>query len=433
MSRGPERAEASGRVALGCIADDYTGSTDVAAALRRAGLRTVLSFGPPEPGTVPPSCEAIVVALKTRTAPVVEAVARTRDARRRLAELGAARLYLKYCSTFDSTDDGNIGPIADGVLDDVGAPLTVVCPAAPEHGRTVYQGHLFVRDRLLSESSMKDHPLTPMTDPDLVRVLSRQTPHPVALLPHATVRDGAAAVRDALDTLRRQGVRYAVADAVCGGDLEVLAAGSAHLPVVTGAAGLAGAAGTIAAGDGRYGTSTLTAPADEAALPAGPGIVLSGSCSQTTLAQVEAARAVMPSYRVDPAKTPDRDGMVAGARAWLDAHAGGGPVMVYSSAEAAERANSPLGPAAGAILEDVLARAAEHAVGLGYRRIVVAGGETSGAVLDRLGVRSVVVAGEEDRGVPWCRSTGGPELALLLKSGNFGREDLLVRAIGGHR
>lgn len=444
MSRGPERAEASseadvqrhggtGRVALGCIADDYTGGTDVAAALRRAGLRTVLSFGLPEPDAVPPSCQAIVVALKTRTAPVGEAVARTRDARRRLVELGAARLYLKYCSTFDSTDEGNIGPIADGVLDDAGAPPAVVCPAAPEHGRTVYQGHLFVKGRLLSESSMKDHPLTPMTDPDLVRVLSRQTPHPVGLIPHETVREGAAAVREALDTLRRRGVRYAVADAVCDEDLDVLAAGSAHLPVVTGAAGLARAAGTVAARDGRDGANTVTAPADEAVLPAGPGIVLSGSCSQATLAQVKAARAAMPSYRVDPAKTPDRDGMVAGARAWLDAHAGGGPVMVYSSAGAGERANSPLGPAAGPILEDVLARAAEHAVGLGYRRIVVAGGETSGAVLDRLGVRSVVVAGEEDRGVPWCLSTAGTELALLLKSGNFGREDLLVRAIGGRR
>ncbi|WP_199747675.1 3-oxo-tetronate kinase [Actinomadura sp. WAC 06369] len=428
MSRVPERAEASGRVALGCVADDYTGGTDVAAALRRAGLRTVLSFGPPVPGTVPPSCEAIVVALKTRTAPVGEAVARTLDARRRLAELGAARLYFKYCSTFDSTDEGNIGPVADAILDDAGVPLTVVCPAAPEHGRTVYQGHLFVRDRLLSESSMKDHPLTPMTDPDLVRVLGRQTPHPVGLLPHATVRDGAAAVRDALDALRRQGVRYAVADAVSDGDLAVLAAGSAHLPVVTGAAGLAGAIAAVS----RDKTDT-DGTDDTAALPTGPGIVLAGSCSQTTLAQVEAARAAMPSYRVDPARTPDRDGLIAGARAWLDAHAGGGPVMVYSSADAAERADSPLGPAAGAILEDVLARAAEHAVGLGYRRIVVAGGETSGAVLDRLGVRSVVVAEEEDRGVPWCRSTGGPELALLLKSGNFGREDLLVRAIGGHR
>ncbi|GAA4091577.1 3-oxo-tetronate kinase [Actinomadura miaoliensis] len=402
---------------LGCVADDYTGGTDVAAALRRAGLRTALLFGRPEADTPPPECDAVVVALKTRTAPVAEAVSASLAVREWLAGHGVPRVYVKYCSTFDSTDEGNIGPIVDAVLDAAGTVQTVVCPAAPEHGRTVYQGHLFVGDRLLSQSPMRHHPLTPMTDPDLVAVLSRQTPHPVGLLPLRTVRRGGAAVRAALDELGRRGVRHVVADATCDEDLTALAAGTAHLPVVTGAAGLARAVGHLLPGAGAV-EREETPP-----LSRGPGIVLSGSCSAATLGQVEHARKVFPSYRLAPDGAPDE--LAAGVRAWLDAHAGRGPVMVYSSAAPGERGDAR----AGEVLEQALAEAARHAVGLGVRRIVVAGGETSGAVVRGLGIGSVIVTGEADRGVPWCLTTGEPRLALLLKSGNFGRDDLFVRAM----
>jgi uncharacterized protein YgbK (DUF1537 family) len=391
---------------LGFIADDYTGATDVAAALRRAGLRTVLFFGPPR-GDAPP-CDAVVVALKTRTVAASEAVAESVRVRDWLVERGVTRLYFKYCSTFDSTDAGNIGPVADALLD---TDLTIVCPASPEHGRTVYLGHLFVGDRLLSESSMRHHPLTPMTDSDLVRVLGRQTRHPVGLVPLPLVRQGAEEVRAELESLRARGVRYAVTDAVEDADLLVIARASQGLRLLTGAAGLARAVGTVSGSGGEAG--------EETTLPAGPGIVLAGSCSAATLAQVALARTTLPSYRIDPAE-PE------GALRWLRANADGGPVMVYSSAPPEERA----GRDAAEVFEQTLGALAVAAVDLGYRRIVVAGGETSGAVVNAIGVDSVEIAAEEDRGVPWCLTTGEPRLALLLKSGNFGQEDLLVRAVG---
>ncbi|MFG6198703.1 3-oxo-tetronate kinase [Nonomuraea sp. JJY05] len=397
---------------LGCVADDYTGGTDVAAALRRSGLRTVLIFGVPGPATVLPDSDAVVVALKTRSIPAGEAVAASLAVQRWLRERGARRLYVKYCSTFDSTDQGNIGPVADALTEASGAGLTVVCPAAPEHGRTVYQGHLFVGDRLLSESSMRHHPLTPMTDPDLVRVLGRQTPHRVALLAHETVRRGADAVRAALDTLQAQGVRYAVTDALDDRDLEFIVRAGAHLPVITGAAGLAGALATA-----RHEPGGPAVPA----LPTGPGVVLAGSCSAATLEQVALARRHLPSYRL----RAEQDGLVEEALGWLEANlAARGRAMVYSSAPPEERS-----PGAAGLLESALAAVAARAARLGARRIVVAGGETSGAVVNALGVTGAVVGAEADRGVPWLLTTGHPSLALLLKSGNFGRPDLLVTAL----
>jgi uncharacterized protein YgbK (DUF1537 family) len=223
---------------LGCVAEDYTGGTDVASALRREGLGTMLLFGPPRPDWSAGDAEAVVVALKSRNLPAADAVAVSLAAQRWLRDQGIGRLYFKYCSTFDSTDAGNIGPVADALLEAAGAPLTVVCPASPEHRRTVHQGHLFVGDRLLSESSMRHHPLTPMTDPDLVRVLGRQTRHRVGLVSSQMVRQGADAVAAALSDLRAQGTRYVVTDAVDDRDLAAIAAACRDLPVVTGAAGL---------------------------------------------------------------------------------------------------------------------------------------------------------------------------------------------------
>ncbi|MFG1689651.1 four-carbon acid sugar kinase family protein [Nonomuraea sp. NPDC049269] len=477
---------------LGCVADDYTGGTDVAAALRRSGLRTVLLFCTPPHGTAVPDCDAVVIALKTRSVPVETAVAESLAAWRWLAGQGVGRIYVKYCSTFDSTDDGNIGPVADVLVEAAGARLTVACPASPEHGRTVYQGHLFVGDRLLSESPMRHHPLTPMTDSDLVRVLGRQTPHPVALVPHAVVARGADAVRAALDDLEARGVRHAVTDAIDDHDLDTIARATAHLPVITGAAGLGRAAGTllaagtpgptgvpgvsgpttttgstgatgpietsaavgmsgptgVAAPDGVAGPSGVSGATGETGasdvvqvpgevavsgatssgsavgmpeLPAGPSVVLAGSCSAATLQQVARARERMPSYRL----RPENGGLVEEAIQWLESHFGaGGPVMVYSSAPPEERSPGTAEP-----LERALAAVAARAAELGARRFVVAGGETSGAVVNALGVTGVIVGAEADPGVPWLLTTGDRPLALLLKSGNFGRPDLLVQAV----
>ncbi|MER7559560.1 3-oxo-tetronate kinase [Nocardioides sp. NPDC126508] len=410
-------------IAIGCIADDFTGGSDVAAALRRSGLSVALLFDVPDADTAIPAADAVVIALKTRTVPAAEAVAESLAALAWLRAGDVERVYFKYCSTFDSTDEGNIGPVADALLEALGESTTVICPASPEHGRTTYLGHLFVGDRLLSESPMRHHPLTPMTDPDLVRVLRRQTLGNVEALPLTTIAEGSAAVTVALEAHATAGVRHVVADAVTDADLRTIAEGATDLRLLTGGAGLAGALGAVVAG--TTGTST---PGGE--LPGGPAVVLAGSCSAATLAQVAAAADVMPSYRLDAAGTPDPAEMLAAASEWLTAHLGESPVLVYSSAgpEERERARAAMGPETPAILERTLAGLARAAADHGARRIVVAGGETSGAVVQALGVRSVLVDREADRGVPWCLTDQG--LALLLKSGNFGSEDLLVRAAG---
>jgi uncharacterized protein YgbK (DUF1537 family) len=415
---------APGSIALGCLADDYTGGTDVAAALRRAGLRTVLLFGEPDAQQPLPECDAVAVALKSRTIPATEAVAVSLRVQERFAAWGVRQTYFKYCSTFDSTDEGNIGPVTDALLDGAGAAMTLICPASPEHGRTTYRGHHFVGDVLLSESSMRHHPLTPMTDPNLVRVLSRQTPHTVGLLDLDVVRAGAAAVERRLAELAGDGVRHVVVDATCDADLDVVAGAARSLPVLTGGAGLAGALGAAVGG-----AAPMAAIAD---LPPGPGLVLAGSCSAATLGQVAHAAERFPALRLDPAVRPDPAELLADATAWLEKHLGDGPVMIYSSAGPEQRAAARAALADVADhLERILGQLARTAVGLGVRRVVVAGGETSGAVVGALGVRTVVVTAEEDRGVPWCVTTDEPRLGLLLKSGNFGRPDLLVRAMDG--
>jgi 3-dehydrotetronate 4-kinase len=413
----------TGGARLGCIADDYTGGTDVASALRREGLGTVLLFGPPRPDWGAGDADAVVVALKSRNLPPAEAVAVSLAAQRWLREQGTGRLYFKYCSTFDSTDEGNIGPVADALLEAAGVSFTVVCPTSPEHGRTVYQGHLFVGDRLLSESSMRHHPLTPMTDPDLVRVLGRQTRHRVALVPSQVVGQGPGAVAAACRRLRDDGVRFAVTDAVDDRDLAAVATACRDLPVVTGAAGLIRLLAQSAREQPREGPPSRR---EAATLPGGPALILAGSSSAATLEQVARARSRYPSYRLDPAATPDPDDLRAKAVDWMGRHLERGTVLVYASAPPTERATATA--AAARAIELAMAELARAAVGRGVRRIVVAGGETSGAVVDGLGVDRVVVAREEDRGVPWLVTDGPAPLALLLKSGNFGHPDLLVQA-----
>ena len=415
---------------LGCIADDFTGGTDVAAALRRSGLSVLLLLGLPDDALAPPETDAVVIALKTRTVPAGDAVAETLVAHQWLAARGVERIYFKYCSTFDSTDRGNIGPVTDALLSALGATSTLICPASPEHGRTTYRGHLFVGDQLLSDSPMRHHPLTPMTDSNLVAVLGRQTDGRVDLLDLTTVRSGEEAVAARLKDLDSAGVRHVVVDATETDDLLTVAKAAITRHLTTGGAGLAGALGAVLA----QGTSPVEGdPVADLDLPPGPGVILAGSCSRATLGQVAHARAHFASYRLDPVATPDPADMRAAATNWLLEHWGSGPVIVYSSALPDEQAAARLamGPETPHLLEATLGALAGLAVEQGAARIVVAGGETSGAVVQALGVRSVVVLGEADIGVPWCLPTETPGPALLLKSGNFGTEDLLVRAMQG--
>ncbi|HZQ81495.1 MAG TPA: 3-oxo-tetronate kinase [Gaiellaceae bacterium] len=381
------------------IADDVTGATDLCGALARAGLRPVQTIGP-WPAELP-QCDAVVVALKSRTAPVAAAVAESLRALAWLQELDAERIFFKYCSTFDSTPEGNIGPVADALLDALGEEFTVVCPAYPENGRTVYLGHLFVHGRLLSESSLAHHPLTPMTDADLVRVLGRQTQRPVTLVPHDVVARGA----EAIAAQFAEG--YAVVDAIDGADLIALGAACRELRLVTGAAGLGEAVASALGLPPRV----LEQPAVE-----GPAAVIAGSCSQATMAQVERMASRHTAIRLEPRGADVGDEAVAALAA--------GPVLVYASAPPEERE-----AADAAAVEERLGAVARRLADAGARRIVVAGGETSAAVVQALGIRVLQVGAEIARGVPWMTTVDEPRLALALKSGNFGGPDFFLEAV----
>ncbi len=415
--------------ALGCVADDFTGATDLAGNLVATGRRTVVVLGVPD--EVPSEADAVVVALKTRTVPPAEAVDAALAAHRALRAAGSDRIWFKYCSTFDSTDTGNIGPVVDALLDATEAPWTIACPAFPANGRTVYQGHLFVGDRLLSESGMRHHPLTPMTDPDLVRVLSAQTRHRTGLLPHAVLREGPAAARRRLDALAADGVRIVVTDAVDDADLTVIERATRDLPLLTGGSGLALALPPLT--DPVDGVSGRD-PATRIDIAPGPMAVLAGSVSDTTLGQIAHARKTLPHLRLDTDRLlDDPDRTVEDAVRWAaDRIAAGSDVLLYSADDRdqvrAAQAAHGAGRAAHAV-ERALARCARELADRGLRRILVAGGETSGAVAGELGVRRLRIGPAIAPGVPWTAAEyRGRCLNLALKSGNFGAEDLFTNA-----
>ncbi len=413
---------------LGCIADDFTGATDLASMLVRQGMSTVQLIGVPGADDPVPEADAIVVALKSRTAPAREAVGGSLAALEWLRGAGCRQFFFKYCSTFDSTDEGNIGPVADALAAALGCGFAIACPAFPANARTVYQGHLFVGYALLSESGMQDHPLTPMRDANLVRVLSRQTEGTVGLVPFATVERGAATIRSALATLKEQGRRYAIVDALT--DAHLLAIGEA----VDGQALVTGGSGVAMGLPGNFRRAGLLAAADAGGLPGVEGFaaVLAGSCSRTTLFQVATARDQAPTLELDPLAAPDAAELVRQAMAWAAGKLGAAPVVIAASAtpDRVAALQARLGrDAAGALVEEAMAGIAEGLVAAGVRRLVVAGGETSGAVVGRLGVRRLRIGAEIDPGVPWTLAEGaGPPLLLALKSGNFGGRDFFLQA-----
>ncbi|MDE2006310.1 MAG: four-carbon acid sugar kinase family protein [Rhodospirillales bacterium] len=414
---------------LGAIADDFTGATDLAAMLVRNGMRAVQRIGVPDPAEPAPDADAVVVALKSRTAPPAQAVAESLAALGWLRAAGARQVFFKYCSTFDSTDAGNIGPVADALLAALDGGFALACPAFPANARSVYQGHLFVGGALLNESGMEHHPLTPMTDANLVRVLSRQTDGTVGLVAYATVEQGAAAIRRAMTALKEQGRRYAIVDAVDDRHLMAIGEAASGHALITGGSGVA-----MGLPENFRRAGLLPARADSAALADAPGAaaVLAGSCSRATLGQVAFAREHVPALALDPLATPDADAMAAQALDWAATRLGATPIVIAASAPPDQVAalQARLGrDAAGALIESALARIAEGLVARGVRRLVVAGGETSGAVVQRLGVRSLRIGAEIDPGVPWTYAEGtGPALLLALKSGNFGARDFFLKA-----
>jgi uncharacterized protein YgbK (DUF1537 family) len=406
---------------IGAIGDDFTGSGDIANTLAKAGAHTVQYAGVPS-RPADPGVDAAVIALKTRSIPPDEAVAQSLAACRWLIGNGAAQIVFKYCSTFDSTPQGNIGPVAAALLEELGAPLALVCPAFPANGRTVYQGHLFVQDRLLSESGMENHPLTPMTDPNIRRWLQRQTVLKVGHLPLAALRAGPDA---ALACLAAEGARLVVADAVEDADLFALGRAAAGHRLVTGGSGIA--MGLPA----NFGIAPETAAMERFRGVPGPAIVLSGSCSGATRRQVAAYVASRPAMKLDASALERPDEALRDALAFVADNRGAAP-LVYSTDEpaAVAAAQARLGrERLAAFYDGLFARLAAEAVARGFRRIVVAGGETSGAVAGALGETAFAIGPEIATGVPTLRTNGDPALALALKSGNFGDEDFFERAL----
>jgi 3-dehydrotetronate 4-kinase len=416
-------------VLLGCIADDFTGATDLASMLVRHGMATVQLIGVPADGIDPGDAQAVVVALKSRTTPADQAIGQSLAALEWLRARGARQILFKYCSTFDSTERGNIGPVSEALLDALGADFTIACPALPENGRTIYLGHLFVGDQLLSDSHMRHHPLTPMTDSNLVRVLQRQSRAPVGLVPYPAVESGPEAIRARFDELRGHGVRQAIADAVSDRHLLALGAAAAALALITGGSGIAMG---LPENFRRQGLLTAGERADRLSHVPGREAILAGSCSAATLGQIEQHRAAgRPAFVLDPIGLADGGDDVERALAFAREHLGDGPVLISSSAPPEEVAEvqERLGrERAGAAVEEAMAAIAQGLVAKGVRRLVVAGGETAGAVVGALGIKGLRIGPPIDPGVPWTTSLGEEPLALALKSGNFGAPDFFIKA-----
>jgi uncharacterized protein YgbK (DUF1537 family) len=406
---------------LGCIADDYTGASDLANTLTRAGLRTVQTIGVPADDLRLPEVDAVVVSLKSRSIEAGIAVERSLAAEKWMRGRGADHVLFKICSTFDSTDKGNIGPVTDALRAASGDAIVLVTPAFPETGRTVYLGNLFVGAVPLNESPLKDHPLNPMHDSNLVRVLARQSKTKIGLIDLAILSRGADAVRTRLADLAREGIGAAIVDAVFDPDLETIGKVAVKHRLSVGASGIGlGLARALA------GTAAHSAAAEVTEKPVGgPAACLAGSCSQATLGQIASAEKIMPVLHLDPDQVVKGRDEARRALAWAHERLGSYPVLIASSATPDQVASLQARhgrDAAGHAIEQAMADIAEGLVDGGVRRLVVAGGETSGAVVDRLGIPGFLVGPEIAAGVPVLRAVGARpgDMLIALKSGNFG-------------
>jgi 3-dehydrotetronate 4-kinase len=402
---------------LGCIGDDFTGSSDLANTLAKGGMRATQYTGVPQTAA-DESVEAGVVALKSRSIDPGEAVAKSLEALTWLQAQGCTQFFFKYCSTFDSTPQGNIGPVADALAEALDAHRVIVCPAFPGTGRSVYQGHLFVNDKLLSESGMQNHPLTPMTDPDLRRWLAPQTRYSVGHVGATAVFGGVDTIAGALADAHAAGHRHIVVDAIRDEDLIAIGAAARDLPLITGGSGVA--LGLPA----NFGCTAGDVPWTG---QAGKAVALSGSCSIATRAQVAYHAARHPTREIVAADVIEERLTAKEMAGWLLAQ--DGLPLAYSSADPADvrAVQQTYGrERSAAALEGFFADVARHARAGGATRIITAGGETSGAVVEGLGLDTLDIGPEIDPGVPALRA--GSDLVVALKSGNFGAEDFFEKA-----
>ncbi len=415
-------------VLLGAIADDFTGATDLANTLVQQGMRVVQVIGVPQADLDISDVDAVVVALKSRMALSEDAVSWSLDALEWLKARNVQQFFFKYCSTFDSTAKGNIGPVGDALVAAVANGVSVICPAFPDNGRTIYKGNLFVGELPLSESSMRDHPLTPMRDSNLMRLMSAQSSLKVTNINLETVRAGSDAIKQAMSELAAEGYAYCVTDAVFNDDLDAIGKAIEDHKLVTG--GSAIARGLPANFRNR---NLLGAPVNPS-LPqrTGRSLVLAGSCSVATRSQIAYVSETWPSLKLDVDALVDGTQNVASVLDWAGAQSDDSPLLIYASAdpvEVAEMQDKHGVERAGQLVEKTIGEIASQLVAAGVTKIVVAGGETSGAVVEALDIKALRIGPEIDPGVPWTESIGQPAVALTLKSGNFGTEDFFVKAL----
>jgi 3-dehydrotetronate 4-kinase len=441
-------------ILLGCIADDFTGATDLASNLVRAGMRVTQVIGVPNADLMlDTQVDAIVVSLKSRTNPVAEAVKESIEALHWLQGRGAQQIYFKYCSTFDSVYEGpirgNIGPVTEALMEALNTDFTIATPAFPENQRTVFKGHLFVGDALLSESGMQNHPITPMKDANLVRVLQAQCTRKVGLIDYKVIAQGEAAILSSIAALRASGVGIAVVDALSNQDLMVLGRALKEMPLVTAGSGVAISLpqnfGLGPSGSTRG--STRGSSATQLPRPEGLQAIVSGSCSMATNRQVaDFVKRGLPALAIDPmaidpmaidsAREADTD-YVDKVLRWVAPKLAVGPVLIYSTAspESIKAVQSKLGvEPASHLVEETLAKITKGLLALGVRQLVIAGGETSGACVQALQIKQLQIGAQIDPGVPWCftrpPSLSGEGLHVTLKSGNFGTDDFFSKAFG---
>ncbi len=414
---------------LGCIADDITGATDLALTLKRSGLRTIQVMGVPDDVAPLMAFDAVVIALKSRTNPVAEAIDWSLQSADVLLEAGARQIFFKYCSTFDSTDEGNIGAVAEALIKKLDGDVAFVCPAFPTNKRTIYKGHLFVGDELLSSSPMKDHPLTPMRDSDLVAIMQRQTKLPVGLISYDVVEQRTPAIEAAVAGAKQAGERFVVIDAISDNHLMWIGKAAQGHKLITGGSGIA-----IGLADNFVAQGLLNKTAANVPMSAKPGraAILSGSCSAATRGQIAAAKAVgIPAMRVDALKIADGTVKPDTFVAFAKAQVADKPVLVYSSddPEVVAKVQDELGREhAGEIVERAMADIARGLDAAGFTKLIVAGGETSGSVVAALDVNAIEIGPEIDPGVPWTKSLDERGMVLALKSGNFGGERFFIEA-----
>jgi 3-dehydrotetronate 4-kinase len=411
-------------IQLGCIADDFTGATDLANNLVRSGMKTIQIIDTPDSDQLI-HADAIVIALKSRTTPAQEAIAESLKALAWLQRQGAKQIYFKYCSTFDSTPVGNIGPVTEALMTALGTDFTIATPAFPDNKRTVFKGYLFVGDVLLNESGMQNHPLTPMTDANLVRVMQAQCKRKVGLIDHVVIAKGSQAITTKIGELKAEGIQIAIVDATSNQDLINMGAAFKSMPLLTAGSGVA---------IGLAHNFGLSANPQASALPARTGLkaIISGSCSIATNAQVKHFTAMGgAALAINPLALSNPTQVIANTLDWAKKQfsLSEQPVLIYSTGEpsAVKEVQAKLGVTeAGTLVENTLATICNGLASMGVKQLIVAGGETSGACVKALGVRALRIGTQIDPGVPWCYTD--TNIHLALKSGNFGTEDFFTKS-----